>query len=310
MVENYAKRAISMSKRVLLIVNPKAGKLKSRNRLFALVKQISLRADVCNMVMTRRPYDATTLVEKNHGKYDMIACLGGDGTLNEVITGIMNVHSDISLGFIPAGTTNDFARSHQMVRNLRQSAEDIMTGNVTALDIGQFENSYFSYIASIGAFTAVSYKTPQTAKNALGYGAYLLFSVNHFASLRKHRVTIKTNGTSTIEDVIFLAVTNSTSVAGMLKYPKDKVRTDDGLLELLIIRYPKNVSQWAEIVIELLKGNYQHPLIEMKSVSSLTVESDEALNWCLDGEFGGAYKKAAIQCLPKKINFILNNNPQ
>ena len=182
-----------------------------------------------------------------------------------------------------------------------------MTGNVIALDIGQFENSYFSYIASIGAFTAVSYKTPQTAKNALGYGAYLLFSVNHFASLRKHRVTIKINGTSTIEDVIFLAVTNSTSVAGMLKYPKDKVRTDDGLLELLIIRYPKNVSQWAEIVIELLKGNYQHPLIEMKSVSSLTVESDEALNWCLDGEFGGAYKKAAIQCLPKRINFILNN---
>lgn len=299
-----------MSKRVLLIVNPKAGKLKSRNRLFALVKQISLRADVCNMVMTRRQYDATALVEKNHGKYDMIACLGGDGTLNEVITGIMNVHSDISLGFIPAGTTNDFARSHQMVRNIRQSAEDIMTGEVIALDIGQFESSYFSYIASIGAFTAVSYKTPQAAKNTLGYGAYLLFSVNHFASLRKHRVTITTNGESVVEDVIFLAITNSTSVAGMLKYPKDEVRTDDGLLELLIIRYPKNVSQWFEIVIELTKGNYHHPLIEMKSVSSLTVESTEALNWCLDGEFGGAYKKAAIQCLPKKINFVLNKNTQ
>ena len=102
------------------------------------------------------------------------------------------------------------------------------------------------------------------------------------------------------------AVTNSTSVAGMLKYPKDKVRTDDGLLELLIIRYPKNVSQWAEIVIELAKGNYQHPLIEMRSLSSVTIESKEALNWCLDGEFGGAYKKADIQCLPKRINLILN----
>jgi YegS/Rv2252/BmrU family lipid kinase len=258
------------------------------------------------MVMTRRPADATTLVEKNYSKYDIIACLGGDGTLNEVITGIMNVQSDISLGFIPAGTTNDFARSHQMVRNIRQSAEDIMTGDVHPLDIGKFENSYFSYIASIGAFTAVSYKTPQLAKNTLGYVAYLLFSVNHLTSLRKHRVTIKTAENTVDEEVIFLAVTNSTSVAGMLKYPKDKVRTDDGLLELLIIRYPKNVSQWAEIVIELAKGNYQHPLIEMRSLSSVTIESKEALNWCLDGEFGGAYKKADIQCLPKKINLILN----
>lgn len=299
-----------MTKKVLLIVNPKAGKLKSRNRLFSLVKQISLRADVCNMVMTRRPLDATTLVEKNHNKYDIIACLGGDGTLNEVITGIMNVQSDISLGFIPAGTTNDFARSHQMVRNIRQSAEDIMTGDVHPLDIGKFENSYFSYIASIGAFTAVSYKTPQVAKNALGYGAYLLYSVAHFASLRKHRVTIKTAENTVDEEVIFLAVTNSTSVAGMLKYPKDKVRTDDGLLELLIIRYPKNVSQWAEILIELAKGNYQHPLIEMRSLSSVTIESNEALNWCLDGEFGGAYRKADIECLPKKINFIINNSSQ
>lgn len=295
-----------MTKKVLLIVNPKAGKLKSRNRLFSLVKQISLRADVCNMVMTRRPLDATTLVEKNYSKYDIIACLGGDGTLNEVITGIMNVQSDISLGFIPAGTTNDFARSHQMVRNIRQSAEDIMTGDVHPLDIGKFENSYFSYIASIGAFTAVSYKTPQLAKNTLGYGAYLLFSVTHLTSLRKHHVTIKTKEETFDEDVIFLAVTNSTSVAGMLKYPKDKVRTDDGLLELLIIRYPKNVSQWAEVVIELAKGNYQHPLIEMRSLSSVTIESKESLNWCLDGEFGGAYKKADIQCLPKKINLILN----
>jgi diacylglycerol kinase (ATP) len=299
-----------MSKRVLLIVNPKAGKLKTRNRLFALVKQISMRADVCNMVITRRPADATTLVEKNHAKYDIIACLGGDGTLNEVITGIINVESEVSLGFIPAGTTNDFARSHQMVRNIRQAADDIMTGHVHALDVGQFENHYFSYIASFGAFTAVSYKTPQTAKNMLGYIAYLLYSVNHFASLRRHRVTIKINGESVVEDVIFLAVTNSTSVAGMLKYPKDKVKTNDGLLELLIIRYPKNISQWVEIVRELSKGNYQHPLIEMRSVSSLSIESTEALNWCLDGEFGGAYKKANIQCLPKRINFILNKSPQ
>lgn len=299
-----------MSKKVLLIVNPKAGKIKSRNRLFSLVKQISLRADVCNMVMTRRPADATAIVEKNHSKYDIIACLGGDGTLNEVITGIMNVQSDISLGFIPAGTTNDFARSHQMVRNIRQSADDIMTGEVVALDLGQFENSYFTYIASIGAFTAVSYKTPQVAKNALGYGAYLLFSISHFASLRKHRVTIKSNGESVDEDVIFLAITNSTSVAGMLKYPKNEVRTDDGLLEMLIIRYPKNIYQWFEIVIELTKGNYHHPLIEMRSLSSVTIESPEALNWCLDGEFGGAYKKAAIQCLPKKFNLILNKPTQ
>lgn len=299
-----------MSKKVLLIVNPKAGKLKSRNRLFALVKQISLRADVCNMVMTKRPADATLLVEKNHEQYDMIACLGGDGTLNEVITGIMNVHSDVSLGFIPAGTTNDFARSHQLVRNIRQSAEDIMTGHAVALDIGQFENRYFSYIASIGAFTAVSYKTPQMAKNLLGYGAYLLYSVSHFASLRKHRVTIKTNGTSVDEEVIFLAVTNSSSVAGMLRYPKELVRTDDGLLELLIIRYPKNISQWIQIVSELAKGNYSHPLIEMKSVSSLTIESTQALNWCLDGEFGGAYKKAEIECLPRRINLILNKPNQ
>ncbi len=299
-----------MTKKVLLIVNPKAGKLKSRSRLFSLVKQISLRADVCNMVMTRRPSDATTLVEKNHSKYDIIACLGGDGTLNEVITGIMNVNSDVSLGFIPAGTTNDFARSHHMVRNIRQSAEDIMTGEVHPLDIGQFENSYFSYIASIGAFTAVSYKTPQLAKNALGYGAYLLYSLNHFTSLRKHRVTIKIDGESVTEDVIFLAITNSTSVAGMLRYPKEKVKTDDGLLELLIIRYPKNVLQWLEIVIELAKGNYQHPLIEMRSVTSLSIESSEALNWCLDGEFGGAYKKAHIECLPKRINLILSKTTQ
>jgi diacylglycerol kinase (ATP) len=299
-----------MSKKVLLIVNPKAGKLKSRRHLFSLVKQISLRADVCNMVMTRRPTDATAIVEKNHSKYDIIACLGGDGTLNEVITGIMNVQSDISLGFIPAGTTNDFARSHQMVRNIRKSADDIMTGEVVALDLGQFENSYFTYIASIGAFTAVSYKTPQVAKNALGYGAYLLFSISHFSSLRKHRVTIKSNGESNVEDVIFLAITNSTSVAGMLKYPKNEVSTDDGLLELLIIRYPKNIYQWFEIVIELSKGNYHHPLIEMRSLSSVTIESTEALNWCLDGEFGGAYKKAAIQCLPKKVNLILNKSSQ
>jgi diacylglycerol kinase (ATP) len=128
------------------------------------------------MVMTRRPYDATTLVEKNYGKYDMIACLGGDGTLNEVITGIMNVQSDISLGFIPAGTTNDFARSHQMVRNIRQSAEDIMTGSKSLLWISVNLRIVISVILLLSEhLPPFLIKLPRAMKNALGYGAYLLF---------------------------------------------------------------------------------------------------------------------------------------
>jgi diacylglycerol kinase (ATP) len=291
-------------KSMMLIVNPKAGRMHSRNRLHNLVRQFNQNDYQCHLFVTNRSGDVKQMLEVYGQNYQLIVALGGDGTLNEVITTMINSKISIPLGFIPGGTTNDFARSHQIPINFKNATQKIMTGSITKIDIGAFNHRYFNYIATFGAYTAVAYQTNQTLKNWLGYPAYLVSSFKHLNSLRKYSITLTINGQTTSEDVIFLAITNSTSVGGLLRYPQDQIQLDDGYLEICILRYPTKPTEWISLTQALATGQYTHPLITLTKASTFKIVSEEVIDWCLDGEYGGQAKSVDIHCLPQQIQLI------
>jgi len=291
-------------KSMMLIVNPKAGRMHSRNRLHALVRQFNQNDYQCHLYVTNRSGDVKQILEIYGKNYQLIVALGGDGTLNEVVTTMINSNISIPLGFIPGGTTNDFARSHQIPTNFKSATQQIMTGSLHNIDIGAFNQRYFNYIATFGAYTAVAYQTNQTLKNWLGYPAYLISSFKHLNSLRKYSITITINDQTTQEEVIFLAITNSTSVGGLLRYPPEQIQLDDGYLEICLLRYPNIPTDWLSLTQALAMGQYNHPLIILTKASSFKIVSEEAIEWCLDGEYGGQEKNAEIHCLPQQIQLI------
>ncbi|MBR6604224.1 MAG: acylglycerol kinase family protein, partial [Clostridia bacterium] len=173
-----------MNKKLLLIINPVAGKMKSKNALFDIVKVFSDNDFDVSIRLTKRRGHGTEIVENEHMNYDLIVCVGGDGTLNEVVRGLVRGGADTPVGYIPAGSTNDFASSIGLSPNIKTAAENIAKGEKYQLDIGAFKDVIFTYIASFGAFTSASYSTPQATKNAIGHIAYVLEGIKDLSTLK------------------------------------------------------------------------------------------------------------------------------
>lgn len=273
-------------KKVLVILNPHAGKMKSKNGLFSIVDALCADGWTVTVQTTQRRGHASEIsgnAEKDG--FDMIVCCGGDGTLNEVIDGLMRNDSKIPLGYIPAGSTNDFASSMGISLDIRKAIRNIIENEPITLDIGQFNSRYFSYIASFGAFTATSYSTPQSVKNTLGHFAYVLEGIKDLGSLTKYRMTVKTDSFKEEEDYIFGAVSNSTSVGGVVKLNSGMVDMRDGLFEVVMIKFPKNVSDLNKIVNGILGSDYSSDAFTFIKTSDVQFDMEKIVPWTLDGEF-------------------------
>lgn len=289
-------------RKVLVIVNPRAGKMAFRNSFYTVVKKISDAGCEVNVHFTTCAGDATETVSKMGRAYDLIVACGGDGTFNETITGLLRSNLRTPIGYIPCGSTNDFAASLGIVGLPSAICDDILSGQTVSIDAGQFNDRYFSYAASFGAFTTASYATPQGLKNAFGHFAYLLNGAKELINIP--RVKLRVISEEYEEEGVFFygGVTNTTSIGGLYSLPEDEVFLDDGKFELLMIREAKHPQEYSETLLNLAVRNFDDPNILFLRGSEFRFISEEEVSFTLDGEFGGRAFVNQIKILSKAIN--------
>lgn len=292
--------------KLLLIINPCAGQKKAKKQLTEII-DIFNRANFSVIThITSGSGDAEAACIRYADQVSRIVCCGGDGTFNETVSGILKSGKDVPIGYIPAGSTNDFASSLHLNSDLLQAARDIVDGQPKRLDIGLFGNRYFSYVASFGAFTRTSYTTPQNMKNALGHTAYILSGIQELSQIRFHPLRFVLSDGSIIEDkFLFGAISNSTSVGGVLTLAPDRVDMADGKLELLLIRAPKDLFELSDCVRALQQKTYNSPMITFLSTDSVTVSAPEEMCWTIDGEQEPGHAETEVSCMHHAIQIIM-----
>ena len=272
-------------KKLLLILSPCSGKKKASHALADVVNVFNRGGYDVTVYITAARGDATKVVGQRAPEFDLVVCAGGDGTFNETISGLLAGGHDTPIGYLPAGSTNDFASSLHLSKNLVEAARDIVEGTPRRLDVGRFNDRYFSYVASFGAFTRASYATSQNVKNALGHLAYILSGIKELAYIRSRRLRFTLDDGRVLEDeYIFGAISNSTSVAGILTLSEDLVDMNDGVFELLLVRKPENLLELNDCVLALTTQDYHTPMLTFTSARSVEIEAPEDMDWTLDGE--------------------------
>lgn len=294
-----------MAKRALLIVNPTSGKGQVKAELFGMVKLFSDAGYLLEVYMTRGKFDGVRKVCEEGKHFDLILACGGDGTLNEVVTGAMRIHYEGSLGFLPSGTTNDVANSLAIPKNLVRACEMLISTEPQYLDFGSFNRTrYFTYIASFGAFTDVSYSTDQKMKNAFGHAAYMTEAIARLKDLRSYSMKVICDGEEFEDDFLFGAVSNSISIGGVVKLKRDSVNFSDGNHEVLLIRSPKNPADLANLTAEMLSGNFENKSVLFFRGSRIKFICQEEIPWCVDGEYAGSHRQVKIRNLHEKLRVI------
>lgn len=293
-------------KRATLIINPVAGKMQVKGAFFEIVSKLCEAGYDLKVKMTRGKGDAIEIAaSQRQGECDVILCAGGDGTLNEVICGIMRSGSDIPIGYIPCGSTNDFAQSMGISTSPVVACEQIIKGEAKPFDIGLFDKKRnFSYIASFGAFTETSYNTPQQMKNALGHFAYVLESIKSLGNIKPYTVTTVANGKVVSGEYIFGAVANSTSIAGILKLKADEVDMNDGKFEVILAKNPKTAQDLNELIGAVITANLTSPMLTYFKASSVEMRSDDRITWTLDGEQTEGGASIFVENLHNRIKLI------
>ena len=272
-------------KKLLFIMNPFAGQRRANRYLTDILTLFNRAGYDVTVYMTAGPGDGARMVEEKAADMDLIVCCGGDGTFNETVTGMLRAGADVPLGYIPAGSTNDFAASLRLPTNVLKAAQLIVEGKPRRYDVGQFGNRYFTYVASFGAFTRASYATAQSVKNALGHTAYLLEGIQELSQLKNIHVRLELDGGRVIEDdFLFGAISNSTSVGGILTLDPKQVDMSDGLFELLLVRAPQDLGEVSECLRALQTQKYNCRMITFVPATQVRVTIDTDLVWTLDGE--------------------------
>ena len=282
-------------KRMLFIYNPMAGKEQIKNKLSDIVQIFCKSGFEITIFATQGPEDATNIVQERGEEYDYIVCSGGDGTMNEVATGYMNITKKPICGYIPAGTVNDFASSLKIPKIMKKAAQLITQGSVFRCDLGQFNDRYFTYVCGFGAFTEVSYQTPQEWKNALGKAAYFIEALKHIAEIKAHHMKIIYDGNEIEDNFILGLVSNSVSVAGYKAYSKMNIMMDDGKFEALFIKEIHNPLELQAALNGLMSKKFDSDRMLQFSSSEIKIICDDEVQWTLDGEDGGLCKEVTMK---------------
>lgn len=293
-----------MSKKMLFIINPRSGKTKPATPLLEAAAHFSDSGWLLKVCMTEGHGHATQLAAQYGADFDAVVCAGGDGTLNETISGLMTLPQRPPIGYIPYGSTNDFAASLHLPSQPLEAAKLIAAGAPKPLDIGLHNDRHFAYVASFGAFTRSSYSAPQSAKNLLGHFAYILEGVKDLDSLRPYRCTVETDTELFSGEFIFGGVCNSTSLAGLVKLDPARVKMDDGKLELLLLRMPKSPADLQNLILALTKMQYDAPSVIFRHVEQLRLTTDDDIPWSLDGEYAPSQRVVEIRSLPHAIELL------
>lgn len=297
-------------KRILFIYNPKAGKGLIRGQLSYVLEELG-KGEGTELVVhpTRAVQDAARITQERGRQFDLIVCSGGDGTLDEVVTGMQRGGFVRRLGYIPAGSTNDFANSLGIPKNMRRAARSILHGTVYPCDVGRFNEDYFVYVAAFGVFTDVSYKTSQDWKNMLGHLAYILEGVKSLSDLKSWNMRYESEECSGSGDFVYGMITNSNSVGGLKGITGRDVTLNDGVFEVTLIRMPDNFVEWPAMINALLTGKENRFILSFKT-AKVEFFSEESVSWTRDGEYGGSHYHAVIENLPKGLPIIVPENQE
>lgn len=291
-------------KNLFLIANPASGTGKIKTQLFSVVSILSRQYRV-TVYITEKRGDATEQSAKLDSSFDTIVVCGGDGTLNEVITGIQQNKNKFRLGYIPSGTLNEWSSGLKISKDLRKAATDILFDHTIPLDIGRFSDSFFTYTASFGAFTEASYSAPQDIKNVLGKLAYFFEGIKTLESIRPIPLKI-TCGDVVIEDnFIFGTISNSLSVGGVVHYDETIVELGDGVFEVLLLHYPKTLNELNSLITAIITRDLNKDGITFLQTDKVIVENAENVQWTLDGEYVSPKDKIVIENLHKAVTFIV-----
>lgn len=304
-----------MGKKALFIINPHSGKGLIKNHLLSIIDIFVKAGYEVTAYTTQGRGDAVRMVRERDKCYDLVVCSGGDGTLDEIVTGMIQSGFKTPIGYIPAGSTNDFANSLKLPANMKKAAEIAAAGRPFACDVGIFNKDVFVYIAAFGIFTEVSYDTPQEMKNMLGYVAYILEGMKHLQNIKSYHMKVVYKGAdadteeTVEEDFIFGMVTNSFSVGGFKGITENvagkSVALNDGLFEVTLIKMPKNPVELNSILAALVSGKIDTEFICCFKSRELVMESRTETAWTLDGEFGGAHTRVELKNEQKAIEILV-----
>ena len=292
-------------KKLFFILNPYAGMRKANKQLTDILSVFCAAGYDVSVHITQQAGDAQKMACQRAKDMDLIVCCGGDGTFNETVAGVMESGVKVPLGYIPAGSTNDFASSLGLANDPIKAAARIAEGQPEEFDVGCFNGRYFTYVASFGIFTKASYETSQNAKNTLGHVAYLLGGIQEIPQLRNsHKVRLNLDDEVVEGEYIFGCICNSTSMGGVLKLDPKRVDLQDGLFEIMLIRAPKDLTELAECVQALQKQTYNCAMLTFRSAKRITVTSENILPWSLDGEMEPGAKQVQIDNLNRAFLLI------
>ena len=296
-------------KKLLFIMNPKSGLMQAPKYMAEIIERFSGAGYLTQVLMTTGKGDARDFAAEYGGEVDTVVVSGGDGTLNEVIDGMISGGHRTPIGYIPAGSTNDFANSIGLPRSIPACVDRITNGTPAHVDIGSFNGRYFSYVASFGAFTSTTYSVPQNIKNILGHSAYVMAGVKELAHIKSihARITLE-KGTPDEEvhegDYVLGGVCNSRSIGGIVNLQKLDVDMNDGLMEVLLIRMPRDLIELSDTTASILNGTFKSHQIEKYSAHNVTFEIDEGVHWTLDGEYEKGSGICEIRTLESAISLI------
>ncbi len=294
-----------MTNRILLIYNPKAGKGQFLHHLPGVIDLFTKAGYAVEVYPTQSAGDATRRVMKLRDEYCMLVPAGGDGTLDEIVTGLVRSGNDIPIGYIPVGSTNDFATSLGISFNVMEAVGSILGGRPKPVDIGLFnKDEVFIYVAAFGAFTDVAYRTNQDMKNALGHVAYLIEAARRLGDLKSYMMRVNTSQRSMQRDYIYGMVSNSVSIGGMRITGKN-VELDDGVFEVTLVHNPRNIIEMQEIAGCLLTGNYDTDLIDYIRTDWIELQCAKEIPWTFDGEYGGSFSDVRIENKTRQIRIML-----
>ena len=297
-------------KKLLFVINPCSGKGKIKNRLLEILDIFVKQGYRVETYITQKPLDGKEKVISRGRSADLIVCSGGDGTLNEVVSGMMELKKmELKkmpvLGYIPAGSTNDYAASLGLPKQMMKAAQAAVGGQVRTADVGKFgDDRYFVYIAAFGAFTEVSYLTPQDKKNLLGHQAYMLEAVKSLMDIRGRQMKIQWEEGELEGEFLFGMVTNTISVGGFKGLVNRDVALDDGYFEAMFIRMPKNPLDFSNIVSYLFLKEEDNAFVYRFKTRKLKIAAAEDVDWVLDGEFGGKKREVEIENLEKRLYIV------
>lgn len=296
-----------MKKKLLFIFNPCSGKGQIKNKLMEVIDIMVKAGYEVTVHSTQDREDAMQKVKSEAKNYDLVICSGGDGTLDEAVTGMMQSEKKVPLGYIPAGSTNDFANSLKIPKDIVKAAHVAVEARKFPVDVGYFNGDSFIYIAAFGLFTDVSYQTSQELKNVLGHAAYILEGAKRLHNITSYKMRVEYDGNIIEDEFAYGMITNSVSVGGFKKLTGKNVLLDDGLFEVTLIRMPKNPVEWNEILSCLANLKDDSDLIYTFKTDCVKFLPEDVIPWTLDGEFGGEHKNVIVKNVHQALEIMVKN---